>query len=348
MPPGTKFVMRSLRLPDEIEEIARALSTEPVKAVSELRKGNNSRIFQVDTQSGRYALKKYPVSDHRNRLEAEVGALRFFERKGVQRTPKVVSVAPERRFALFTWIEGDPVDVVTDTDVAEFAAFQIGIDRAIDAQARAEIGEASEACLSGRRIISQIERRYAKLEAVKHEVPEFASFFDDVLVPSLHEFEGRAYEAYRRLGLDLFDEIAPEFRTLIPSDLGAHNALRGNDGRLYFLDFEYFGWDDPITSVANFVMHPGMRLTEHQKQIYQHALLNHFDRHCEIDRMKALMPLYALRWCAIILGELLPERWQHRMESNASIGSWVEVRREQINKARTLISRVRAVSPRAS
>ena len=348
MPPGAKFVMRSSRLPDEIEEIARALSTEPVKAVSELRKGNNSRIFQVDTQGGRYALKKYPASDDRNRLEAEVAALHFFERQGVERTPKVVAVAPELRFALFTWIEGDPVEIVTDTDVAEFAAFQIGVDRAIDAQARTEIGEASEACLSGRRIISQIARRYAKLEAVKHDVPEFCPFFDDVLVPSLREFQDRAYRAYRRMGLDLFEEIAPEFRTLIPSDLGAHNALRGKDGSLYFLDFEYFGWDDPITSVANFVMHPGMRLSEIQKQSYQNALLRHFRGHREVDRMKALMPLYALRWCAIILGELLPERWRHRMESNAAMGSWDDVRREQINKARTLISRVRAVSPRPS
>ncbi|MEA2909128.1 MAG: hypothetical protein QOJ15_1209, partial [Bradyrhizobium sp.] len=238
------------------------LSPEPVRAIAELRKGNNSRIFQVDTRAGRYALKKYPATDNRNRLEAEVGALRFFERNGVDRTPRIVAVSTELRYALFTWIDGDPVDAVTDADVGDFAAFQIALDAAIDARARTEIGEASEACLSGLRIMSHIERRYARLEAVKHDVPEFSSFFDDVLVPSLHRFEAQACEAYRRLGLDFTAEIAPECRTLIPSDLGAHNALRGTDGRLCFLDFEYFGWDDPVTSIANFVMHPGMRLSE--------------------------------------------------------------------------------------
>jgi len=332
--------MRSSHPPDDIAEIARVLSPEPVRAIAELRKGNNSRIFQVDTRAGRYALKKYPATDNRNRLEAEVGALRFFERSGVDRTPRIVAVSPELRYALFTWIDGAPVDAVTDADVGDFAAFQIALDAAIDAQARTEIGEASEACLSGLRIMSHIERRYAKLEAVKHDVPEFSSFFDDVLVPSLHRFEAEACEAYRRLGLDFTAEIAPECRTLIPSDLGAHNALRGTDGRLYFLDFEYFGWDDPVTSIANFVMHPGMRLSESQKARYQEALLHHFRRNVEADRLSALMPLYALRWCAIILGELLPERWQHRIQSNPDMGSWDEVRREQINKARALISRV--------
>jgi hypothetical protein len=333
--------MRSFHPPDDIHEIARVLSPEPVRAIAELRKGNNSRIFQVDTRAGRYALKKYPATDNRNRLEAEVGALRFFERNGVGRTPRIVAVSPELRYALFTWIDGDPVDAVTDTDVAQFAAFQIALDAAVDARARLEIGEASEACLSGLRIMSHIERRYAKLEAVKHDVPEFASFFDDVLVPSLRRFEAEARDAYRRLGLDFTAEIAPECRTLIPSDLGAHNALRGADGKLYFLDFEYFGWDDPVTSIANFVMHPGMQLSTVQRQHYQQTLLGHFQSHGEADRLPALMPLYALRWCAIILGELLPERWQHRRESNPGLGNWDEVRRAQIDKARGLLSRLR-------
>ena len=342
MPLGTKSVTRSSASVDAIQDVARALCAEPIKSVSELRKGGNSRIFQVETRTGRYALKKYPATDSRNRLEAEVAALRFFERKGIGQTPRVVGVAPDLRFALLSWIDGAAVEAVTDSDIAQFAAFQVALDEAIDVRARTEIGEASEACLSGPRILSQIERRYARLQAVKHDVAEFASFFDDTLVPSLHRFAAGAREAYRRLGLDFAEEIAPQFRTLIPSDLGAHNALRGSDGKLSFLDFEYFGWDDPVTSIANFVMHPGMRLSDRQKTDYQRALLRHFRRHSEADRLAALMPLYGLRWCAIILGELLPERWQHRMASNSATGSWDQVRREQIDKARTLVSRLGA------
>ena len=329
----------SFRPPDDLLEMARILSPEPVTAVSELHKGNNSRVFRVDTAKGCYALKKYPAPDDRDRLRAEANALRFFERQGVQRTPRLVAVAPELRLALLSWIEGTPIDVVADADVAEFAEFQIALNRATDAKARVEIGEASDACLSGLRIVSQIERRYAMLETVRYDFADFSSFFGDVLVPALHEFQARARDAYRRLGLEFAQEIAAEHRILIPSDLGAHNALRREDGKLYFLDFEYFGWDDPLTSVANFVMHPAMRLTAHQKGEYEGRLLRHFPGHYASERLEALMPLYALRWCAIILGELLPQRWQHRMENNANIGSWDEVRREQINKARRVISR---------
>jgi hypothetical protein len=161
-----------------------------VREVDELSKGNNSRIFRVDTAGATFALKKYPTSDDRNRLGAEVSALRFFERKVIARTPRVVAIAPEVRFGLFTWVDGGAVEVVADADVGEFARFQIALDEVIDEPARAEIGEASEACLSGARIVSHIERRYRRLETVKDDFPAFRPFFDDVLVPSLRRFEG--------------------------------------------------------------------------------------------------------------------------------------------------------------
>jgi len=204
-------VTRSFAATDDIQDVARTLCAEPVRAISEVRRGGNSRIFRVETRAARYALKKYPPADNRNRLEAEVNALRFMERKGIGRTPKVAAVSPERRFALLTWLDGEAVDTVTDGDVAEFAAFQIALDDSMDACARSEIGEASEACLSGPRIISQIERRYTGLASVKHDVPEFTPFFDDVLVPSLDRFVARAREAYRRLGLDFAQDFEVNF-----------------------------------------------------------------------------------------------------------------------------------------
>jgi Ser/Thr protein kinase RdoA (MazF antagonist) len=330
--------MRSSQLLDLPQDVAGRLCPEPVRAIAELRRGNNSRIFRVDTRRGSYALKRYPASDERNRLEAESRALAFFERQGIAGTPRLVALERETRFALLTWVEGEPVAELGDADIAEFAAFQLALDRGIDARARREIGEASEACLSGRRILSHIERRFRRLAEVAGDQPDF---FTGELVPALREFEAAARAGYRGMGLDFDADLPAESRTLIPSDLGAHNALRGPDGRLRFLDFEYFGWDDPITSIANFVWHPGMRLADSQRAAYRDALLAHFRERREAERLAVLMPLYALRWCAIILGELLPERWRHRQESNADLGEWEEARRAQIGKARALLARFR-------
>ena len=121
--------MRSSAPTDEIEAVARALAPGRVEAVTELRHGNNSRVFRVDTAGDRFALKRYPATDNRPRLAAEVAALRYFERHAIERTPRVVAVAPERHAALFTWLEGEKVRTVSDADIAEFAQFQIALDR---------------------------------------------------------------------------------------------------------------------------------------------------------------------------------------------------------------------------
>jgi len=53
----------------------------------------------------------------------------------------------------------------------------------------------------------------------------------------------------------------------------------------------------------------------------------------EAERLLAPMPLYARRCCAIILGELLPERWRHRMASSPDHGAWGRRGTTQIDKA---------------
>ena len=329
--------MRSSPSLDAVLETARRLSPTPVRRVAELRRGQNNRIFRVEAEGGVYALKRYPAEDQRDRMRAELDALAFFARRGIGRTPRVVALEPETRHVLLAWMEGEPIAQVSEAEVAAFAGFQIEIDSAIDARARREIGEASEACLSGRRILAQVGGRFRHLAAVKAEMPQFAAFYDGMLVPAFAALEVRARRDCARLGLDFDADLPAERRTLIPSDFGAHNALRQADGSLAFLDFEYFGWDDPVTSIALFVMHPAMRLSASQKLIYRQRLLAHFGGAAAAERLAALLPLHVLRWCGIILNELLPERWQHRLESRAELGGWDEVRQAQIEKARRLL-----------
>ena len=57
MLPGTRSVTRSSAATDDIQDVARTLCAAPVRSISEIRRGGNSRIFRVETQGGRYALK---------------------------------------------------------------------------------------------------------------------------------------------------------------------------------------------------------------------------------------------------------------------------------------------------
>ena len=62
-----------------------------------------------------------------------------------------------------------------------------------------------------------------------------------------------------------------EWRSLVPSDFGFHNSLRRPDGSLAFVDFEYFGWDDPVKLTADILLHPGRPLAAPQRRRFRAA-----------------------------------------------------------------------------
>ena len=55
---------------------------------------------------------------------------------------------------------------------------------------------------------------------------------------------------------------------LNPSDFGFHNTLKKKN-KLFFLDFEYFGWDDPVKLTADFIWHPSHSLNKNLQQIWK-------------------------------------------------------------------------------
>jgi hypothetical protein len=328
----------SSSVPDPVVQAAARLAGSPVSAIEEVRKGGNSRVFKVTTAAGEFALKKYPADDRRGRQGAEARALAFFARVGIERTPRLIAADYGSHVSLLSWLAGSALARPFDADIAEFATFQIALDRAIDAEARSAIGPAAEACVSGEHILAHIQSRYARLAALGKRVAALHEFLQSRFRPALTAAEARARKGYGELGLDFAADRPSAAQTLIASDFGAHNALRGPDGRVWFLDFEYFGWDDPLTSIGNFVLHPGMELGAAQRAIYQDAILAHFGAG-HAQRLSALLPLYALRWCAIILSDLLPDRVAHRSAANAAPADQGEIETRQLAKADRLLAR---------
>jgi hypothetical protein len=322
--------------PDALVTAAERLARARAIALEEVPKGGNSRVFKLTTAAGAYALKQYPADDRRDRQGAEARALAFLARAGIGRTPRLIAADHDARVSLLSWIEGAPLAEVCDADIAEFARFQIDLDRAIDPEARQVIGPAAEACVSGERILSYIRARYGPLAAFGAQLGELGAFLNARFLPALTASEERARRIYRRLGLDFAADRPRSAQTLIASDFGAHNALRDRDGRITFLDFEYFGWDDPLTSIGNFVLHPGMKLTQAQRDLYQDTLLAHFGT-AHRERVSALLPLFALRWCAIVLSDLLPERRAHRSRANSPAEDHALVAGVQLAKADRLL-----------
>src|SRR5436190_18977344 len=131
-------------------------------------------------------------------------------------------------------------------------------------------------------------------------------------------------------------------RRVSPSDFGFHNALVRPRGGLCFIDFEYAGWDDPAKMVCDFFHQPAVRVpTGFLAPVVQAALegLPEPERHRE--RIRLLMPVYALKWCCIVLNEFLATGRRRRSFARESGGT--EARKvRQLALSKSLLERIEA------
>lgn len=266
--------------------------------------GGNSAVRRVEAGGDAHALKIYPprtAADARDRLGVERLALELFARHGIRCVPRWLGA--DDAAARLEWIEGVPIIEPDAGDLDAALAFIADVKglAAREPDGGASLPLASEACLSGVEILRQLDARRERLGARLSGVAP---------VRARVRAEALARATYRNAGLHFATPLAPYHRCLVPADLGFHNALRETGtGRVVFFDFEYFGWDDPVKLAADFLLHPGHRLSAELAQRFADGMRGLFAAdETFATRLQALLPLYAVRWALILLKAGQPER----------------------------------------
>ena len=138
--------------------------------------------------------------------------------------------------------------------------------------------------------------------------------------------------------LDFAADVPQEWRSLVPSDFGFHNAFAAADGSLAFIDFEYFGWDDPVKLTADILLHPGRPLDGPQRRRFRRSVVRLYGQDRQFEaRLAAYLPLFGLRWVLILLNEFIPERWRRRQLAGAS-ETWSQAKSRQLGSARAFLA----------
>ncbi|MBV8600433.1 MAG: phosphotransferase, partial [Candidatus Eremiobacteraeota bacterium] len=289
---------------------------------------------------GTYALKGYRRSadDPRDRLGAEIAGLAYAASVLPGSVPEIVGADRTAGVAAYEWIEGEPVSEVGAAEIEEALALAAALHRGRTIPLAGSFPAASEAILRPADLRTQLFSRLERLSQVASSEPELEQLLSGRLRPALARFEPAL--------ADVRPPTAGE-RTLSPSDFGFHNALR-REGRLVFLDFEYFGWDDPAKLVCDFLWHPGMTLGPGERRQFLAGATDAFKEGISfVSRLHAYEPLIALRWAAIVLGEFLPEVWERRKYAGrAAPADHASAKQRQLAKARAILDRLETETER--
>jgi len=328
----------------EIQAICRSALARDVVAAEPIGAGRNSRVFRVDLDGPArtsVVVKCYrrDHGDRRDRLGTEFGGLQFLWRNGVRAIPRPIAVDCDRQFAVYEFIDGEVLapEAITPADVDESVDFLGALRRLRLAPGADALAAASEACFSIADIVRTVERRLEPLRSVPGggaEATRSIRWIDTTFNPLLRDVVTWCCRNAEQSGIAFHEVIGRDSRTLSPSDFGFHNAIRRPAGPLAFVDFEYFGWDDPAKTIADYLLHPGMAIGTSLKRLFADRALAAFaDVPRLATRASIVYPLFGLKWALILLNDFLPERFS---ESDS------ERRAAQLAKAQALSDRIAA------
>ncbi len=309
---------------------------EEARTFHKLKGGRNSQVFRVTCADGaKFAAKAYFQSDtdRRDRMGNEFRALRFLKVHGLRQIPAALAADETRRVGIYEYIEGQQLQAVGNGEIDQAVEFLGALQALASTGQAAHFPAASEACFSVGAILANLEGRFERLGRAAERHGELAAFLREDIAPfrkTAEAWSGR---------IDPASEIPASERTLSPSDFGFHNALRVTGGRLVFLDFEYFGWDDPAKTICDFLLHPAMELAPALRARFLAGAFAAFGGARSLaERVPAVYPLFGLKWCAILLNEFTVEHLERRRFADGSPEAWSGA--AQLEKARRMLAGV--------
>ena len=325
-----------------ISKVVERLLGVRVFGIERISGGGNNRVFKVKTvnEESFFVKQYFKLSSASNRLEAEFYGLKFLWKQGIRHIARPLAVDSQQGIAVFDFIKGERANLIPSKsdDITQAINFLTSLKSLVGLRGAQKLQSAAEACFSLNELTENLNKRLLRLNNVETDVPlfeDFRKFRDKEMVPTLERLKVSANRRCANLGSVPFSYLDHAHRTLSPSDFGFHNAIRRHDDVLTFVDFEYFGWDDPAKTISDFLLHPAMELDEQQSSMFLRNCINKLgetdDNLC--NRVKTYFPLYGLKWTIIVLNEFCEPDWKRRKFSGRSSNKTEYYFQGQLEKA---------------
>ena len=279
--------------------------------------GKNNLVRKVYFKNKKYIYKKY-IKNNTNgikysRYNSETSFIKFLRKKNIKNLPSIIKTNPKTQENLFNFIEGKKIEKITKKDILQCINFIKKINKNIFDNRVTKYKKATEACLSIDSHIETAQRRIKMLSITrgKNGIYKKAAFFvKKTLQKKLVEIKKIVFKTYSKK--DAAKKLEKKKLILSPSDFGFHNVIKKNS-KLFFFDFEYAGMDDPVKLISDFICQPDHKLSKKQSLFFYKNILKIFsDRHEINRRFNAVIHIHRIKWCCVILSEILNKKYFER------------------------------------
>jgi len=279
------------------------------------------------TSGKNYAAKHYLQlrEDSRPRLQAEFDHLSALWQLGFRNIPQPIQKKGSR--AIYSLVEGASVasGSAKEKEIEKILSF---LTRLSDVDSKLRVfsilpAADSRSCLGD--YIDQIEKRSDRISMGAKGFAwenEIIHFMKERLSPYKDFIFNKFYDSIESFGWDLQRPFKKNEQMFSPSDLGFHNILVDTEGggELYFLDFEYSGWDDPAKLLADFFHHVAQQVPwEHKWYLLDHFAAHRYQDPGFLKRWETIIDLIGLEWVLIVLNVADPNEMQRKRFASPSL-----------------------------
>ena len=269
--------------------------------------GRNGRTYCVISGGEKYALKFFRTNskDDRARITNEKYALDFFKKHNFKNTPFIIDLNKKKNCIITNWIGGISIKLIDPNVIKSMLNFLTNIHEKYLLNCNDVYQEATDSCFNGNDIHRQIRNRLINLSSNSKIDSELSFFLKKDLIPSYKKIKVWSKQYSEKYNYDPNKIITKEERTLSPVDFGIHNMIFSKKD-YYFIDFEFFGLDDPVKLVSDTLLHPGFYISDKFYDILKREFVNLYSKNKAFEvRLNALLPLFGIKWCLIMLNPFL-------------------------------------------
>jgi len=302
--------------------------------------GGNNQIFIIN---GKYIAKKYFRSsdDDRDRFLHETLFVNYAINVAPQFVPRLLAKDPDAGWALFERINGNTFrgKDVNQKMIAQAAEFFVKLNNNdICLEHKRFLPNASDACFSLEEHLISVKRRIDSLKKFSSS-NEKLNIILDSLQQKFDYYENDIINSV--INKNLLQKLSIDEICISPSDFGFHNALIMDDGKIVFIDFEYAGIDDPAKMIADFFSQVSIRVDATFFNSFFNDIVSCFKNSQGIlDRVNLLLPLYKIKWIAIVLNAFDPINMARRKFANPNLNELI-YQRDRLSLAESLLYNIK-------
>jgi hypothetical protein len=310
-------------------------------SISLIYQGINSYIYRIRTGNHKdFKVKYYPKKryDHHDSITTEYNSLTFLWNSGIRNINRPIAIDKRNRLAIYSYIHGQPIPASTvgKNRVDDLINFIYTLGKLSNKRDAIKLPLGKEACFTMSEHLLNCDKKLVSIKAGSRQKRFFhilERFLKEEFVPIYRAIYSYIKNEYSENNMDLDERIPPGQYILNPSDFGFHNCL-GVKNRLYFTDFEYFGWDDPAKMIIDLLQRPRGGIPNKYHRYFYSKMIKFFSTDRSLsERIPYLYLIIACKWCLIILNI-----WTHEEnEKNQKICML------QLAKARKKLGEIKAV-----